>query len=214
MERAVDVFTEYPEYFPDIDNYIVPNCSYLDVEDLYPLICTLSLSILVVNIRSCKKNFDNFISSFSQCIESFACLVFIETWLSEDIDIIFDIPGFYCHNIYRNHYGGGIKLYLKNCIQSKILSDFTVIEDTLEMLTVKLVFCDIKYILMCIYHPPTSCSIKNVDFVDSLTSYLQGVLNLKIPVIIAGDINLNLLNPNNHFFIDMFINNMYEHNAI
>ena len=103
-------------------------------------------------------------------------------------------------------------MYLKNCIQSKILNDFTVINNSLELLTVELIFCGCRFLLMSVYHPPTSCSVKNVDFVESFTAHLHGVRNLKLPVIIAGDINLNLLNPNNHCFIDMFINNMFECN--
>ena len=39
---------------------------------------------------------------------------------------------------------------------------------------------------------------------------MRDLLNLKLPIIIAGDINLNLLNPENLFYIDMFINYMFE----
>ena len=155
MDGETDAFVDYPEYVPDLDNYIVPNCSYLNVEDLHTLICGLSLSILMFNIRSCKKNFDNFMASFNSCIGYFSCVIFTETWLSQDRDKIFDIPGFYCHNLYRNHYGGGIKLYLKDSVQSKILDNFTIINDVLEMLTIELFFCGFKCILVAVYHPPT-----------------------------------------------------------
>ena len=39
---------------------------------------------------------------------------------------------------------------------------------------------------------------------------MHNLLNLKLPVIVAGDINLNLLNTDNLFYIDMFINNLFE----
>ena len=164
------VFADFPEYEPDIDNYVNPNSSYLDVDDLSPYICSLSLSVLLINIRSCKKNFDSFIAHFYNCIKYFACVIFTETWLSEDRDKGFDIPGYYCYNLYRNQYGGGIKIYLKDFIQSRVLSDFTVINDLLEMLTVEIIFCGCKFLIMTLYHPPTSCSIKNVEFVDSFSS--------------------------------------------
>ena len=203
-------FVDYPEYVPDLDNYVQPNCSYLSVEDLYHYICSLSLSIFMLNIRSCKKNFNDFMANFVNCIKYFSCIIFTETWLSQDSDKIFDISGFYCHNIYRNHYGGGIKLYLKNCIQSKILNNFTVINDVLEMLTVELLYSGFKFILIAVYHPPTPYPEKNVEFVNLFTSYLHDILSLNLPVIIAGDLNLNLLNPNNNGYINMYINNLFE----
>ena len=63
---------------------------------------------------------------------------------------------------------------------------------------------------MSVYHPPSACSPQNIEFVSLFTSYLRNLLNLKLPVNVAGDINLNLLNPDNLFYIDMFINNLFE----
>ena len=144
MTTVAEAFADFPEYVPDLDDYNVPNCSYLNVEDLSPFICSLALSLLMLNIRSCKKNFDNFIANFYNCIKYFSCIILTETWLTVDRDKTFDIPGYYCCNLYRNQYGGGIKVYLKNCIQSRILSDFTVINNLFEMLTVELIFCGCK----------------------------------------------------------------------
>ena len=208
---AID-FADFPEYVPNIENYVAPNCMYLNVDDLSPFICSLSLSILMLNIRSCKKNFDNFVANFHHCFQSFSVIIFTETWLTEERDGIYDIPGFYCYNLYRNQYGGGIKIYLKNCIQSKILDSLTVINNVFELLTVELLFCGCKFLLMAVYHPPTSCPSKNLDFVDLFTSYLQNSLQSKLPLIIAGDTNINLLNSGNHFYVDHFINNLLECN--
>ena len=208
---AID-FADFPEYVPNIENYVAPNCMYLNVDDLSPFICSLSLSILMLNIRSCKKNFDNFVANFHHCFQSFSVIIFTETWLTEERDGIYDIPGFYCYNLYRNQYGGGIKIYLKNCIQSKILDSLTVINNVFELLTVELLFCGCKFLLMAVYHPPTSCPSKNLDFVDLFTSYLQNSLQSKLPLIIAGDTNINLLNSGNHFYVDHFINNLFECN--
>ena len=65
---------------------------------------------------------------------------------------------------------------------------------------------------MAVYHPPTSCPSKNLDFVDLFTSYLHNSLQLKLPLIIAGDTNINLLNLGNHFYVDYSINNLFECN--
>ena len=91
MDGVTDAFVDYPEYVPDLDNYVRPNCSYLDVDDLYRFICGLSLSVLMLNIKSCKKNFDNFMANFNNCIKYFSSVIFTETWLSQDRDRIFFI---------------------------------------------------------------------------------------------------------------------------
>ena len=208
---ATDI-ADFPEYVPNIENYVAPNCMYLNVDDLSPFICGLSLSILMLNIRSCKKNFDNFVANFHHHFQSFSIIIFAETWLTEERDKIYGILGFYCYDLYRNQYGGGIKIYLKNCIQSKILDNLTVINNLFELLTVELLFCGCKFLLMAVYHPPTSCPSKNIDFVDLFTSYLHDSLQLKLPLIIAGDTNINLLNSGNHFYVDYFINNLFECN--
>ena len=45
MAAVADEFLDNPEYVPDLENYVKPNCSYLNVEDLYQFVCGLSLSI-------------------------------------------------------------------------------------------------------------------------------------------------------------------------
>ena len=210
MDTIADDIADYPEFVPDLENYVSPCCTYLNADDLSPFVCSLSLSIFMLNIRSCMKNFNNFIANFFHCINSFSFIIFTETWLSEDRDKIFNIPGFYSCNLYRNHYGGGIKLYIKNCIRSKILDAFTVINNLCEILTVELLLNDCTFLLMMVYHPPTSSSAKNIEFVDFFTLYLKNLLELKLPLIVAGDMNLNLLNPNNLIYIDMYINNLFE----
>ena len=92
------------------------------------------------------------------------------------------------------------------------MNDFTMINNVCEILTVELRFCERKFILMLLYHPPTSCPTKNIEFVDFFSLQLTSLLDLKIPLIIAGDMNMNLLNPGNHNYINMYINSLFEHN--
>ena len=46
-----------------------------------------------------------------------------------DRDISFNMPGFYSLYLYRNQYGGGLKLYIKNCFKAEVLNNFTVLND-------------------------------------------------------------------------------------
>ena len=75
-----------------------------------------------------------------------------------------------------------------------------------EILTVELFLGNCKYFLMLVYHPPSSSPTRNLEFVNLLTSHLKCVLDFNSPVIVAGDINLNLLNPKNLNYIDIYIN--------
>ena len=212
MDAVPVEFADYPEFVPDLENNFSSNCVYLDVDNLSPYICSLSLSICMLNIRSCRKNFDEFMANFYNYVKFFSCIIFTETWLTEDRDKVFSIPGFYCCNLYRNQYGGGIKLYIRNGIKTKILENFTIINNVCEILIVELFLCDCKFLLMMVYHPPTPFSIQNIEFIDLFTLRLRNLIELKIPIIIAGDMNLNLLNPGNQNYIDMYINNLLECN--
>ena len=210
----MDVITtdsfNYPEFIPDVDNYFKPNCMYLNVENLSDYVNGVSLSILMLNIRSCCKNFDQFISTFCSFISYFTCIILTETWLTYERDNVFDIHGFHCVNLYRNNVGGGIKIYLKNSVQCEVLNRYTFVNNLMEMLTIELVICNHKYLLTTIYHPPTSFPVKNLEFVDLFTSYVKELSDLKIPLIIAGDINVNLLNPSNCVYVDVYIRNLFE----
>ena len=99
--------------------------------------------------------------------------------------------------MYRDHYGGGIKLYLKDDIQSRLLSDFTFINDLFEALSVEPLFGGHKAVLTTVYHPPMTSIALNNAFIDSFTLHLRRFMQSNIPIIIAGDLNVNLLNPLN-----------------
>ena len=179
-------FNEFPEFVPDLECYCPPNCTYADVDSLYPFICSFSLSILMLNIRSEKKNFNDSLAKFYNCVNLFPFIVFTETWLTVDRDISFNMPGFYSLDLYRNQYGGGLKLYIKNCFKAKVLNNFTVLNDLFEILTVELFFGNCKYFLMLVYHPPSSSPTRNLEFVNLLTSYLKCVLDFNSPVVLQG----------------------------
>ena len=172
MSAEMADLPDYTTFTPDIEYFISPYCRYLNVDALSPLICGISLSVLMQNVRSCKRNFDNFVAHFQQCFAALSCIILVETWLTDSRDNIYDINGFHCYNLYRNQYGGGIKLYLKNCIQSKVLETYTILHDLLEMLTVELLFGNQRLLLIAVYHPPTSSLRKNLEFVDLFASYL------------------------------------------
>ena len=210
MVPVDDPFGTYPTFVPAVDNFTPAKCSYFTVDKLLNATFDKHFNLLMLNIRSCKKNFNQFLAYFSDLLTYFSCIVFIETWLTPERDNIFNLPGFYCYNLYRNHHGGGIKLYLKTGIQSRLLNNFTLLNDMLEMLTVEIMLENFKFVLSTLYHPPTSSHITNNAFIDLFTLQLRQLIDLKVPLIISGDTNLNLLNPNNYMYINTFIKNLFE----
>ena len=103
MERPALSLDDVPIFIPDVDNWNQPNCNYISVGDLPSFTC-ISFALLMLNIRSCKKNFNQFLACFCDVLSSFSCILLTETWLTADVDNVFDIPGFYCFNLYRNRY--------------------------------------------------------------------------------------------------------------
>ena len=78
--------------------------------------------------------------------------IFIEFWLTENIDFGFNITGYNQINLYRNHYGGGIKVYHKK-FEIKALNEISFINNFIEILTSHLISQNLKYVFIVIYRP-------------------------------------------------------------
>ena len=211
MALEIDLSSHvYPKFTPNFDNYTPIECNYYDFDVYLPTITAVSMNIIMLNIRSCKRNFNTFIAYFAQFLACFSCIILTETWLTAERDNVYTIPGFSHHNLYRDHQGGGIKIFVRSDIQSRIIRDYTLMNDYFELLTIEL-FVNCKKLLLCaLYHPPSSSHVNNNTFVYSFTSLLRQLSCMQLPMIICGDFNLNLLNPYGFTYIDEFVHNMFE----
>ena len=198
----------YPVFYPDIENFHHVECNYKDI-DVFSSYSSF-LNILLFNVRSIRKNFTQFIAHLSHMFMHFSFILLTETWLDPSFCDSFNLPGFYKFDLCRNSYGGGLRFFIRQGIQATILSDFTLKNDFIEMLTVECLSSDVKYIVMLVYHSPTASHVINNLFVDYLLSSLQQLKAKNLPVVVAGDMNLNLLNPYNFGYINYFINGMFE----
>ena len=72
-----------------------------------------NFSILHLNIRSCRNNFANLQVFLNSLLFAFTVIVLTETWLSEQIDILFDLDNYTSYSLYRNTHGGGVKISLR-----------------------------------------------------------------------------------------------------
>ena len=108
------------------------NVVFLNVDDLPVYVPEDKLSILVFNIRSCRKNFNDFICNFSDYFSRFTIIILLETWLTEGISRLFPIYGFKYFDVFRANDGGGIRVYVKNFMNSKVLSTYTMDSNLFE----------------------------------------------------------------------------------
>ena len=104
---------DVPVFYPDIENWSSVDCDYNKVNDLPVIMQCASFRLLMLNIRSCRKNFNQFLAYFCNFLTLFSCIILTETWLTADLDNVFGLPGFLSHNLHRNSLGGGIKLLYK-----------------------------------------------------------------------------------------------------
>ena len=203
-------FQSFPEFTLDETNVVLPPCIYSDVEDIPSSPYDENFYLLLFNIRSCRKNFLNFLCHFNQYICKYSCIVLTETWLTGDYCDLFKINGFKHYDSYRTHYGGGIRIYVKNELDVRILQDFTTVSDIFEIFSVEVVTDHRKFILSVFYHRPTADHVLNNFFIEECCNRLNQLLNSNFPVVTCGDFNLNILNPLRLSYINNFINNMLE----
>ena len=170
-----------------------------------------SFSMISFNIRSCRKNFANFLAFLNTyfLMLQFSLIVLCETWLTESIDVGFDVSGYKQLNLYRNSHGGGIKVFYNKDFNVELVPEITFINDVMEILSFYLIGNSFRYLIISVYRPPSCCPhrFNNVFFGDVLSSIPNDT-----KVIFTGDFNINLLNPLNLNYVNDFINNLLSYN--
>ena len=200
----------FPSVHLDVGPIDLPQCNYLDIANLTSYDWTNKFSVLLCNIRSCRKNFLDFTSYYDSILLNYSCIILVETWLTKEYEELFSLCGFRSFNVYRKNDGGGIRLYVRDTFNATILSPYTFITDICEMLCVEVTSECSKYILCCIYHPPTSDHVLNYDFIDLIFQKLVSIRDLGVPIVLAGDMNLNLFNPLKLNYITHYVNCLLE----
>ena len=166
-----------------------------------------TFSIIGMNIRSCRKNFNSFFAFLSMLFIQFSVIVLYETWLMSDIDYGFDIPNYNHVNVYRNNFGGGIKAFYPSNYSVEIINELTFVNGVMEILTFTLKNICNKYIICAIYRPP---SADPYHFNEFLHGSILSKFKRDDKVIFIGDFNFNLCNPLRLRYIDDFINTLFE----
>ena len=94
-------------------------------------------SVLNLNIRSLKKNYDSLLIYLRQIKTNFDVIVLTETWLNDNESDLYLIPGYCFSAINRlNKRGGGIRIYYKECYKCNFLTSSVSL--TIEYLFISL----------------------------------------------------------------------------
>ena len=206
----IDLFDDHPTFNLDIDEISYPCCKYVDFREIPVLAPLRQFSVLLFNVRSCRRNFNEFECIFYEYFKHFTCIALTETWLTQDFDNLFFINGFRSFNVYRSPNGGGIRLYCKNDLDVTLITEHSFVSETCEMLTLQICCNTIKFVLSTVYHPPSSDHGLNNMFIESYCEKLKDIHSQGYPLVACGDFNLNLLNPLKYGFITDYVGKMLE----
>jgi hypothetical protein len=178
---------------PQIDDDVHPYAS-TDLDSITKQLTKYNnkckFSSLTINICSMRKNLNLLLLFLSKVNFNFDFIILNEIWLSPDIDVDLDIPGYCGFKLYRNSHSGGVAIFVLQKYSTHIISEFTILHNCFESLFINVSIS--KHFQLClgtIYRPPSS----NLnDFNDNLRDlFLSKIKSSNI--IITGDFNVNLL---------------------
>ena len=176
------------------DNYIdfESNCQYYNIGE-FNFEDKNNFVIFNHNVRSFAKNFDELSVYLNDLNVVIDVLVLTETWFS-DFNTC-DIDGYNAFHTFRSdRRGGGVSIFVRETLKSRLLSEQSCVTDFLECCSVEISGSSSMgdVIVNGVYRPPNSCEPKfNDRIVEDLLSDSH---NKK--VIICGDLNIDIISPN------------------
>lgn len=180
-----------------------PNVYLNDLAIFYDFEPKGSLSFLHANIRSLRKNYNNFVSELSQINTKVDFIIISEIWINEDELNLYKLPGYNvfanCNNTYR---AGGVLCFVSENIN---VSHVGLDMETADSLLLNVCLENSFFNLLCLYRLQ---SYSELNFINELSIVLQ---NIKNNTIYVGDINVNLddNSPTVQNYISLLSNNGY-----
>ena len=174
-----------------------------------------SIHLINANARSLLKHkcdFEIFMEELKHnCDFMFDVLTFVETWLDEIIEPLANIEGYNMVTKHKNgnKTGGGLAIYISEKFTYTVL-DIMVpnqLSHLFDCLFIEIMGGKKSIIIGILYRSPSLNSIK--ELCDFLNPTLNKLKSLNKEVIIAGDLNIDLLKYDSHSetacFLDMFL---------
>ena len=181
----IDFYDEYSDR--------VNSCKYLFDEDYDNLKSNLkpdTLSVCSWNSNSVPSNLEEFVSQVNSNGLNFDIFAFTETKLTNEIETLYNIPGYsmFTSNFQRN--SGGVALYVHSNIKNiKERPDLSFKLSFLECLFIEFDLSNETYLCGVLYHRPGSNAN---DFIQKLNDILDLIVSENKKVILAGDFNFKI----------------------
>ena len=188
--------------------------SYLDVSDLNSILKTKTIGdifIAHINSVSLQAHFDSISSLIDKLEKRPEVICFSETRLKDektDYQLNFvDLPSYKLVYDNSSTSAGGVAIYVKTDVfEYKVRSDFR-----LKVTDCESVFIDLdvsskkvssrppsrsRFVVGCVYRHPRTTSTEITAFIDEMFKVLDDLVHKNIPLIILGDINIDVSNKN------------------
>ena len=152
---------------------------------------TCHFTVFNLNIRSFNANYDGLVSLLDALCVSPDCIVLTETWIAESSVASCNIPGYTSfHTTRATVRGGGVSVFCKEQLCATKLETLSFSTDTIESCVIKVKGQgEVRYIV-AVYRPHQD-TVPN--FSAQLEIMLQSRLLCNKKVILAGDMNIDLL---------------------
>ena len=189
------------------------NCKYMFCDEFHDKfkVVNQKVSILHVNARSLRHNFDDLLMMISTLDFKFTAIAITETWFNSCTPLeLFNIPGYkFNYSNRTDKIGGGVALYVDENVNYIVRSDLKLSSAESESLFIEIREIKRKPVTIgCVYRAPNT-DITN--FIESLEVCFKDV-NLCNDMYLVGDFNINLLNADTHCKTDDFLNVLFSNN--
>lgn len=195
------------EVIAEVDKYVNIGDSFLVEEPesfvLYKLGTEASFQIIVQNIRSIYKNFEEFRVFMARSRVDYHIIMLTECWL-RDTDAIPIIDNYRVFQTVKHHnQSSGVVVYIRSDLENVDVYEPDI--DEADCLIIKI---DNNHAFVCIYRSPSFVSV--TGFLDSLDKVL---IDLKyIPnLCLTGDINIDINSNNNDIKCDDYLDLLATH---
>ena len=157
-----------------------------------------NVTVAHLNARSVKCR-DHFIQVKQTVLENkFDVLTISESWSDNSVtNLELEIPGYDLYRVYRyDKKGSGVCVYILQNYKTEVLSDISGISDAgFNQLWIKVQVRNLSSLVICTIYRPPDVTVRCFD-TDLTPSFIAASLHNK-PIHILGDLNCNLLNPEN-----------------
>ena len=175
-----------------------------------------TFSVLYLNVRSLRKNIEDFKELYKTLNLKFSIVCFSETWADDnklESDYLIQLPGYnVLHQIGKNRRGRGISIFVHESLSLKRRQDLGTNSEAVESLSIEILNKKCKNtILKTIYRSPNGDIETCENYFKNLFAK-NGTVNKHI--VLAGDFNLKVLDFGNNKKVQNFIKLMFCYGMI